>query len=119
VAKSCASTSRGHSRSPWPHESGSVVILNIVDRRRRGHRWKRVNAIVESTWHDNALPDADIADRDLTHSLDYAQCQNVALSDAVAWAQAMPDGVTLYLYDEGRGTSHADSARFDQRREEG
>ncbi|WP_415919383.1 hypothetical protein [Tateyamaria sp. SN6-1] len=64
-----------------------------------------MNAIVEATWHDNAVSDADQAAQDPTQQVDYDQLENVSVSDAVTWAHQMAGDVTLYLYDEGRGTS--------------
>lgn len=82
------------------------MICNIIDRRERRYRWKRINAIVEATWHDNTCDDTDIvesvgADTEVT----YDQREGISLSEAVAWASAQACPVTLYLYDEGKGTA--------------
>jgi hypothetical protein len=40
------------------------MIENIKDSRKRPHHWKRINAIVEPTWHDNEnWPDRDQSER--------------------------------------------------------
>jgi hypothetical protein len=36
-----------------------MPITNIVDRRKRHHRFETVNAIVEAAWHDNLVNDSD------------------------------------------------------------
>ena len=79
------------------------MIENIVDQRRLRHRWKRINAIVEPTWCDNA-PDRDQSERG-TEDIIYDQREDIALADAITWAHAMPSRVTLYLYDQGKGTT--------------
>jgi hypothetical protein len=41
-----------------------LMIENIKDSRKRPHHWKRINAIVEPTWHDNEnWPDRDQSER--------------------------------------------------------
>ena len=82
------------------------MIWNIIDRRERVHRWKRVNAIIEAVEHDNSCVDADQApDFDVMEVIDYEQREGVSVSDAVEWATQQRCPVTLYLYDEGRGTA--------------
>jgi hypothetical protein len=85
------------------------MIWNIVDRRKRSHRWKRINAIIEPTWHDNRKPDADQAEPSAGEA-QYDQRENIGLADAVVWASALRYPVTLFLYDEGGGTCPADPA---------
>ena len=81
------------------------MIENIIDRRKRQHRWKHINAIVEPTWHDNdGGPDRDQSERGLDDIV-YDQREVISLADAIAWADALPDRVTLYLYDQGGGTT--------------
>lgn len=80
------------------------MICNIVDRRTQPYRWREVNAIIEATSHDNACENADQqppTDDDVI----YDQLENVTLQEAVAWANAEPGAVTLYLYDQGAGTT--------------
>ena len=76
------------------------MICNIIDSRKRRHRWKQVDAIIEATSHDNSVDDADEEPQgpdDIVHDSRKA----VSVADAIAWANAEPSAVTLYLYDEG------------------
>lgn len=80
------------------------MIYNIIDRRKRPHRWRDVNAIIEATSHDNACKDADQqppSDDDVA----YDQLEDVTLQEAIVWANEQPSPVTLYLYDKGDGTT--------------
>jgi len=79
------------------------VIWNIVDRRKRRYRWKSVNAVVESVENDNACSDSDQAPIDAHIQSDYDERRAIPVLDAVTWAHALPNAVTLYLYDEGDG----------------
>ena len=87
------------------------MILNVIDRRarphrwkRRPHRWKRVNAIIEDAWHDNTVEDADQAPQSREdEGIDDDERRGVSVAEAVAWASALDAAVTLYLYDEGAG----------------
>ena len=80
------------------------MITNILDRRTHSNVWRNIDAVAEATWHDNApegTPDHDQTARDTTHDDVFAVRSNVPLSEAVIWAQAFNDEVTLYLYDAG------------------
>ena len=79
------------------------MILNIVDRRKRPYRWKRVDVIVEPTWHDNACQDSDRAEREDTEP-GFAARKGISLADAISWATTLPVPVTLYIYDDGSET---------------
>lgn len=79
------------------------MILNIVDRRSRGYRWRRVNAVLENAWQDNGCKDSDQARADCAHQLTYAERSGISVSDAIAWGMAEKAEVTLYLYNEGEG----------------
>ncbi|HEV7341958.1 MAG TPA: hypothetical protein VGN68_09995 [Sphingopyxis sp.] len=82
------------------------MIWNIVDRRKRVYRWKAVNAIIEALEHDNSCSDADQApETDVSIVVDYEQLEGVSVQQAVAWASQQKCPVTLYLYDEGSGTT--------------
>ena len=83
------------------------MIVNIVDRRVNQHRWKVVDAIDESTWHDNTCQNSDYAEHDYREP-SYAARKDVSLTVAVAWASSMAVSVTLYLYDQGSDTVPAD-----------
>jgi hypothetical protein len=80
-----------------------MPIVNIVDRRKRQYRFKKINAIVEAAWHDNSLDDADQVASPAEDGPNYAQMEHVALSDAVTWADSFAWPVTLFLYDEDDG----------------
>ena len=80
------------------------MIWNIIDRRERRYRWKRVNAIIEPTWHCNSCRDSDQAEEDPDARV-YEQREGISLAEEVEWANAKPYPVTLFLYDEGRGTT--------------
>jgi hypothetical protein len=78
------------------------MICNIIDRRTRPYRWRRVNAVIEATSHDNACADSDQqaqSDEDVT----YEVREGISLADALKWAMNGPSPVTLYIYDEGEG----------------
>ncbi|MCW6533816.1 hypothetical protein [Sphingomonas lycopersici] len=88
------------------------MIWNIIDRRNRPYRWKKVNAIVEAVEHDNSVADADRAPHaDPLLVVDYDQLEGVSVSEAVEWASRQHCPVTLYLYDAGKGTTS--EAHFD------
>lgn len=80
-----------------------MMISNIIDRRKRPYRWKSINAMVEATSHDNSCSDSDQADGG-PDDVVYDQREGVSLEYAIAWANSLPGSVTLFLYDEGRGT---------------
>ena len=75
------------------------MITNIIDRRTNPYRWKKVDVIIEATWHDNACP-GDQAERDYREP-DFDELKSTSLTDAVAWAMSFEVPLTLYLYDEG------------------
>jgi hypothetical protein len=74
------------------------MLQNVIDNRKRQHRWKRINAVVEPTWHDNTASDADKAEP-AAHELDYDERNGISLAEAIAWAQTLPFPATLHLYD--------------------
>ncbi len=41
------------------HREVDSVIFNIIDRRKRQYRWKKITAIIEPTYHDNSVEDSD------------------------------------------------------------
>jgi hypothetical protein len=85
------------------------MIWNLIDRRRRPYRWKLVNAIVEAVEHDNSCADADQApDADPGKVVDYDQREGVSVEAAIVWASQLDSAVTLYLYNDGAGTTAAD-----------
>ncbi|MBB6483202.1 hypothetical protein [Rhizobium lusitanum] len=93
------------------------MIWNVIDRRKRRYRWKRVNAIIEAVEHDNSCADADVADElppGLT--IDYASRDDVSVHEAIQWANQQRCPVTLYIYDADDGIIpahfHACGERF-------
>ena len=83
------------------------MILNIIDRRKRRYRWKKITAIVEPTYHDNSVQDSDQTGVPKPGFSDYDQREEISLADAVIWANSLPYDTTLYLYDLGDGISSA------------
>jgi hypothetical protein len=78
------------------------VIWNVIDRRERPYRWKTINAIIEPTFHDNSVDDSDHAHPEDVES-PYDTREGISLAEAIEWASALDYGVTLYLYDLGKG----------------
>ncbi|MEK6637076.1 MAG: hypothetical protein AABY88_03220 [Pseudomonadota bacterium] len=92
------------------------MIWNIIDHRKRVYRWKLVNAVIEAVEHDNSCADADQApDYDVMEVIDYDQKEGVSVSEAIKWANQKNCPVTLYLYDNGSGTT--DMGHFNARNE--
>ncbi len=78
------------------------MIANIIDRRARPHRFKKINAVIEAAWHDNAIPESDQSPTD-DGSPEYVQIEHVTLARAIEWAQRCSGEVILYIYDEDDG----------------
>ena len=111
----------------WEADFGSVslhrysprMIWNIIDRRERPYRWRKVNAVVEAVEHDNSCQDADQApESDPALVVDYDALEAVSVDEAIRWAGGQSCPVTLYIYDSGRGLDaeahfHAVEDRFD------
>jgi hypothetical protein len=83
------------------------MIWNVIDKRTRHYRWAKINAIIEATWQDNGVLDADIAPplRSVEEEVAYEALEGVSVQEAIAWANDQTCPVTLYLYDEGSGTT--------------
>lgn len=79
-----------------------MTILNIIDRRKRPYRFKKINAIIEPTRHDNRCEDSDRAEG-ADNWMGYDEREHISLSSAMEWAMTHADELTLYLYDEDRG----------------
>jgi hypothetical protein len=79
------------------------LIWNVIDKRKRQYRWKRINAEIEPTWADNSCRDSDQAEEDDPLAVAYEHREGLSLAEAVSWATAKPYAVTLYLYDEECG----------------
>lgn len=78
------------------------MIGNIIDRRKRPYRWKKITAIVEHLSHDNSCEDADQYHSEKRFP-DYDELAECSLYYATRWAEAFDEPVTLYLYDLGEG----------------
>lgn len=78
------------------------MICNIIDNRTRRYRWRKVNAVIEATSHDNSVADSD-HQSEVDADLAYDQRKGISVSEAVDWAAAQPGAVTLFLYDDGDG----------------
>jgi len=78
------------------------VITNIIDRRTRPYRWRKVNAVAEATSNDHNVPDSDLQEYQ-ANDLVYDELLGCPLSEVIAWGQQFESAVTLYLYDEGGG----------------
>lgn len=76
-----------------------MALLNIIDGRKRRHRWKRVHAIIEATVHDNRVTDADEAPDDAVWGL-FDERHEISVREAVLWAEGQAASVTLFIYDE-------------------
>jgi hypothetical protein len=94
-----------------------VPIWNIIDRRKRPHRWKAITAIMEPTYHDNSVAGADEVE-EATSDTVYDQRAEISVADAVTWVQSLPFPATLYLYDLGDGINvvhfEASEERFEK-----
>ncbi len=89
------------------------MLWNVIDKRTRPYRWRKVNAIVEAVEHDNSCVDADQApESDPLLTVDYDTLEAVSVQEAIAWASGQRCPVTLYLYDLGGGFT--DSQHFDE-----
>jgi hypothetical protein len=77
------------------------MIANIIDNRKRRYRWKKINAIIEPTYHDVDIDDADQIDEPGPDAPVYDRRLAISVADAIAWATEIDCPVTLFLYDLG------------------
>jgi hypothetical protein len=105
----CAGTGEdgvcGPAERHWPCQRDALqrsMLCNIIDRRERPYRWRRVNAVIEATAHENGVKDGD-AMPESSDDVVYEQRESISLEVAVAWANEQAASVTLFLYDEGDG----------------
>ena len=76
-----------------------MPVVNIIDYRLRPYRFRKINAIIESTRSDNPCADSDqVPDRYPDDPL-YDERPHVSLAEALTWANSFGGAVTLYLYD--------------------
>lgn len=80
-----------------------MTLINIVDHRGKKYKFKKVNAIIEPTWHDNACKNADKSENHGVNWIGYDEREHVTVRQAIDWANEHKDHVTLYLYDEDKG----------------
>jgi hypothetical protein len=78
-----------------------------MDRRTRRYRWKKITAIVEPTYHDNAVQGSDQSEPPEHTFSTYDQKEEISVAEALDWASALPYAATLYFYDLGGGMSVA------------
>ena len=76
------------------------MIHNVIDNRKRRYRWKRIDAVIEATAHDNSVADAD-EQAPGPNDVVYNSRKGISLAEAIAWGTSEAAPVTLYLYDEG------------------
>ncbi|WP_425100352.1 hypothetical protein [Tropicibacter sp. S64] len=74
------------------------MLCNIIDHRKRRHRWKSVVVILEATAQDNGAADADLAEGDAGTVL-CLERKGLSLAEAITWAQGFDVDVTLFVYD--------------------
>lgn len=74
------------------------MIANIVDKRRRRHRWKNVHVILEAIWQDNSVADSDQAEP-TEPVVDYIEFDDMPLAEAISLAHAEQGIVTMFIYD--------------------
>ena len=79
-----------------------MPLTNIIDRRKRHHKWAKINAVVEPTCHDNSIDGSDKAIAGYK-GIGYDEKEHTSVAEAVVWAQSFDHPTTLYLYDEGGG----------------
>jgi hypothetical protein len=80
------------------------MLCNVIDNRSRRYRWRRVEAILEATSHDNGCADSDAVEP-ADDELLFDRRDGLSVAEAVAWADAQPGMVTLFLYDEGTNSA--------------
>jgi hypothetical protein len=78
------------------------MIWNVIDSRSNRHRWAKIHAIVEATWHDNSASGADQAPKNAAETdVVFDQRKDISLNDAINWANSQRCPVTLYISDGG------------------
>ena len=95
-----------------------MPLVNIVDFRANSYRFRKIDAVVEATWHDNRIKNADhvtyvaVAGGDGPH---YAKRSAISVSEAIEWADTFFTAVTLSLHDHqevnGAAVSHSNEER--------
>jgi hypothetical protein len=62
------------------------MIANIIDNRKRRYRWKKINAIIEPTYQDIDIDDADEIDDPGPDAPVHDRQIAISVADAIAWA---------------------------------
>jgi hypothetical protein len=78
------------------------MIMNIVDRRKHTYRFQKIEAVVEDTWHDNSMWDADRVEEIDCCLVEYRN--GISVQEAIRWAQEHEGQLTLFLYEEGQAS---------------
>lgn len=81
------------------------MLANIIDNRKRKYRFKKVNVVIEATWHDNSCKDSDHVrkPRNGKDGPDYDQMEHVTIAEGIMRADKYKNPVTLSLYDHDSG----------------
>ena len=79
------------------------MLRNIIDNRKNRYQWKRLNAVIENTSHDNGIRDADQSETPEDGGILCEDKKTISLNEAVLWAERQTYPVTLFLYNEGDG----------------
>ncbi|MEP3630545.1 MAG: hypothetical protein ABJN04_11125 [Hyphomicrobiales bacterium] len=79
------------------------MIWNIVDRRKKVYRWRKINAVIENIANDNSVQDTDIFDEENEAAPVCDEKKGVLLHEAITWAESKVGKVTLHIYDDGDG----------------
>lgn len=93
--------------SPMLGTKYHTMLTNIVDGRKNRYAFKKINAVVEATWHDNSVEGADFSEIPEDDGPSYGQKEHVSLAEAITWANEYKTPVTLYLYDHDGGIYEA------------
>lgn len=81
-----------------------MTLFNVIDSRKYPYKFRKINAIVEATWHDNSVEGSDHSEKDPTDDgPDYKQKEHITVQEAFQWANNFKNPVTLYIYDEDGG----------------
>ena len=76
-----------------------MPVANIIDYRQRPYRFRKINAIIESTLSDNPCADSDQVLDPYPGDPIYDERPCLSLAEALTWANSFGGAVTLYLYD--------------------
>ena len=82
-----------------------MPLVNIKDERLHPYRFRKVNAVVEATWHDNSCQNSDLVGVPELgdDGPDYQEREHISLAEAIEWANTFKNPVTLYIWDQDNG----------------